>query len=558
MSGWIFRWVGSKRWRRWFRNDAHTDESQPVNLIAKLGLLLLATIGVGVAAEDVTWLVTFDGARLPQAQGWTPVGPAAAAAKIVDGALRLSDDSTDAAGCFRAVWMPDPTAEIVVEAKVKVDSVTSKERRLRMGFSDGAPIHVLVSDGRRQEGLMLYPEKIANFLDRVVLMDTRSDFHTYRLTIRGSDMSVSIDGKPRIRGEGAFWKTADAPEAFIQFGSNSPKWMGAAHWASVRLGVRKTAPASRPAKLRITVGKSWEIPPTEPGVRNTRPSLYDMGQGLLLMNVCQGPDAVYEPFGVLKSTDEGKTWLPIKDLQYKTFAPEPMLRLSSGEILGLSRWNLKYDHEDGVFVGMSFLFDAKAQTFRMFENRTKVPEKMFVPVFCRDVFELGNGELMASFYCRVGKFEATSYRAYLVKSIDRGATWNHFSTVADHPEITYAFLSAMEMTAVMRDGPRRPLQQTWSHDGGKTWEPTITLEVGSVAPSLIPMRNGVLVCSYGRPGSNLMFSTDQGKTWGQHRVISDGFGFNWSAIREIRPGRLLYVHDDGRLRAVYVDVERQD
>jgi hypothetical protein len=55
-----------------------------------------------------------------------------------------------------------------------------------------------------------------------------------------------------------------------------------------------------------------------------------------------------------------------------------------------------------------------------------------------------------------------------------------------------------------------------------------------------------------------MFSTDQGKTWGQHRVISDGFGFNWSAIREIRPGRLLYVHDDGRLRAVYVDVERQD
>jgi hypothetical protein len=72
------------------------------------------------------------------------------------------------------------------------------------------------------------------------------------------------------------------------------------------------------------------------------------------------------------------------------------------------------------------------------------------------------------------------------------------------------------------------------------------------------MSNDMLACSYGRLGSNLMFCTDGERTWADHRGMSDGFGLNWSAIREIRPGRLYYVHDDGRLRAAYVDVERRD
>ena len=36
----------------------------------------------------------------------------------------------------------------------------------------------------------------------------------------------------------------------------------------------------------------------------------------------------------------------------------------------------------------------------------------------------------------------------------------------------------------------------------------------------------------------LMFSVDGGRTWRDHRVISDRASFNYTAIREIRPGRL--------------------
>jgi hypothetical protein len=76
------------------------------------------------------------------------------------------------------------------------------------------------------------------------------------------------------------------------------------------------------------------------------------------------------------------------------------------------------------------------------------------------------------------------------------------------------------------------------------------------------MSNGVLACSYGRPVSNLMFSLDGGRTWRDHRVISDRANFNYTAIREISPGRLLYMHDGqipgtlARINSLYIEVEK--
>ncbi|HQW29086.1 MAG TPA: sialidase family protein, partial [Verrucomicrobiales bacterium] len=96
----------------------------------------------------------------------------------------------------------------------------------------------------------------------------------------------------------------------------------------------------------------------------------------------------------------------------------------------------------------------------------------------------------------------------------------------------------------------------FSHDAGKTWSKHVALEVGKVLPDLVLMSNGILACSYGRPASCLMFSLDGGKTWPSHQVISEKVGFNYTSIREISPGRLLYLHDAPNLRAVYVDVEK--
>ena len=158
---------------------------------------------------------------------------------------------------------------------------------------------------------------------------------------------------------------------------------------------------------------------------------------------------------------------------------------------------------------------------------------------------------MAVTYTRAKK----DFAAYLLTSTDAGATWNHFSAIGAGPEPSVVRFSDTEMMAILRTLSFGPLLQTWSHDGGKTWSKLIAIEESSVAPDMVLMSNGVLACSYGRPGSNLMFSTDQGKTWTHHTVITDSGGFNYTAIREVSPGRLLYIHDAPKLRALYVDVE---
>jgi hypothetical protein len=107
---------------------------------------------------------------------------------------------------------------------------------------------------------------------------------------------------------------------------------------------------------------------------------------------------------------------------------------------------------------------------------------------------------------------------------------------------------------------RRVESMTNSRGGTSTWPwtPPIVIEEGSVDSDLTLMGIGVLACRYGRPGSNLMFSLDRRRSWIHHHVITYERGFIYTAVREVSPGRLLYVHDAPRMRAVHVDVKRLD
>lgn len=530
---------------------------------AVFALLSGLCLSTEASDEGITWLLRYDGASMP---GGAWVAHGEPQASVEGDGLRLVDDG-DGAGHYRATWKHEPGHEIVVEAEVKVSATTGSQQgkpsTSLWPWRDGTPVGLLVGDGAREEGLVLFPNQATSHTDRFVPMDTTDRIHTYRLVIRGRDMEIWVDGERKVAGQGAFWRPSESKEPFLQFGSTAKRATGEAVWRSVRLGTRPMAspPAADPVK--ITIADQWEIPREE--VRQTRPYLYDLGEGLLLMSVAQGPDAFYEPYGLLKSTDQGKTWTPIPGLDQVDTTPLPVLRRPDGSILAMSRWTRT--QEDGTVVGKTTTLDKDANTFTMVDNRIVLPkeytnESKGDQIICeRHLWNDADGGVTMVVWSRKavplpdGR-KNTARFSHLVRSMDEGKTWNYFSTIGPGGEPAVVRLSETEQTAVIRGDRNSRMKQMFSRDGGRTWSKPVELEVGKVLPDLVLMSNGVLACSYGRPASCLMFSTDLGRTWTSHHVVSEKVGFNYTSIREISPGRLLYVHDAPKVNALLIDVER--
>ena len=548
--------------------------------ILTLTSLLLAPL---LAAEEgITWVALFDGKSLPAAP-WTAVGKPNAT--LENGALHLSDDSKDNMAAFETEWTGDLVGkEIIVEAHVKLVSMVGHRDSPTATWPqrDGAPICIQVSDGKHEEGILLTPPQdkhpeaakgyVRTLTDRFAQANTRNDFHTYRLIIRGEDMAVEMDGKRIIEGRDAFWRPVKSPRKFIRFGSTSKPFTGEAQWEFVRLGLRPaTSAAPEKSSLKITFSEPWPLN-VEKKNTESRPYLYDMGLGLLLTSNPQGSDALLEPYIVRRSTDAGKTWQAVKGTEQNSDSPQELVRLADGRILGPSRWT--HLQPDGSLKGKTTILDAKAETFTMHDSTITLPAE-FTPaksgeviIFERHIWAENDGSITAVAWSRTNQRDAqkrfvVTRHTHLLRSADLGITWTHLAHVGLGGEPAVVHLSDSEWLAVTRpDAHMSNLLQHRSLDGGMTWKFERTLEEGSVMPDLVLMSNGVLACSYGRPVSNLMFSLDGGRTWRDHRVISDRANFNYTAIREISPGRLLYMHDGqipgtlARINSLYIDVER--
>lgn len=121
---------------------------------------------------------------------------------------------------------------------------------------------------------------------------------------------------------------------------------------------------------------------------------------------------------------------------------------------------------------------------------------------------------------------AASYR-----SVDHGRTWTKAGHILYEEEdkrrdgFTEPAMEVLpdgELLAVLRttDGNGvGPMYRARSRDLGKTWtKPEAFTETG-VLPRLLQLKNGVLVLSSGRPGVDLRFSTDGGRTWTEARRL---------------------------------------
>jgi len=101
-------------------------------------------------------------------------------------------------------------------------------------------------------------------------------------------------------------------------------------------------------------------------------------------------------------------------------------------------------------------------------------------------------------------------------------TWEYLSTVAYDPNIglesfceaDLLTLPGGEILCFMRTGgsggKHTPLYLSRSGDDGKTWSTPQPIADRGVWPNACRLHNGVLVCTYGRPGNWLAFSLDEG------------------------------------------------
>jgi hypothetical protein len=161
-------------------------------------------------------------------------------------------------------------------------------------------------------------------------------------------------------------------------------------------------------------------------------------------------------------------------------------------------------------------------------------------------------------------------------SSDQGRSWHYLSTVGYDPNLRFGFSEPIicqtadgRLICLMRTDGDKPMYQAFSGDGGQTWTQPSQAGVDGVAPDMRLLSNGVLACSYGRPGVNIMFSLDgTGNSWTNHTSIFEATSTSYTSFEEVSAGRLLFVFDAihfkdapgaapaNCIRGVYIDVAR--
>lgn len=168
------------------------------------------------------------------------------------------------------------------------------------------------------------------------------------------------------------------------------------------------------------------------------------------------------------------------------------------------------------------------------------------------------GEWLSTLYYTTDR-DSRYCRLVLIRSLDQGKTWDEIAVIAavqprgkpwpwmgeEGPnEAALVRLSEDHLYCIFRTGNAAYMGEAWSFDDGKTWTRPVSSGVEGVAPHLRLMSNGLLVCTFGRPGPvSIMFSSDEGERWTGITPLFTGMGTRYTDVIEVEAGKLLVVYD---------------
>jgi hypothetical protein len=276
--------------------------------------------------------------------------------------------------------------------------------------------------------------------------------------------------------------------------------------------------------------------------------------------------------GGKRSSDAGKTWQNSPGFHVGAF------QFPDGEVVQLGFKTKKANHDDYFSTDLTRSMD-NGLILKPETTTIHIPEatggsgddgsRFEGPVADHAIVQLRDGSLMAAMYGQFktdrvpvptmpAKWGCFKYRTFVVRSTDRGRTWDYLATVAYDPSVGLESFCEPDLLSLpdggilcfMRTGGSggkfTPLYLSRSKDDGKAWSKPEPIADRGVWPNACRMKNGVLVCTYGRPGNWLAFSLDVGRTWRGHFCFYDGPTTSYNSVREIEPDTLLVVCDSQR------------
>ncbi len=298
------------------------------------------------------------------------------------------------------------------------------------------------------------------------------------------------------------------------------------------------------------------------------------------------------------SKDNGGTWTP-----YGMPNVDDLTELKDGSYFGIACFSLNRDGKEYLQVWRS---NDKGESWTGPEHSEitgpPLAEGFNGIYFHRSIIELDNGDILLDAYTN---FKGdTKNRSVIYRSTDRGKTFHYYSTVAYDPgvnsphginEPVTARTADGDFLCMMRTNAYLPMLQSRSDNNCATWSKPELSGVEGVDPDLALMSNGILACSYGRPGVWIMFDAEgNGRKWTDKTCIwanpHKGYRIpqlgnsswhsekscGYTSICEVSPGRILLTYsapidpaDDNvmtpwdseqlkhfRIWGVFIDVEK--
>jgi hypothetical protein len=543
LSGWPAAIV---LWAVWAFSPAHAQETTPKTALPSVARVAPNPSRASTAAvHGPAWQVFYDhGFKLPDVRMWTSKSTRS---KLMPEGLRIVDPSLQPGSMryFFVLWNVKPGTEIVVEARLK-------------SISCSAPLGMclLVADGLHEENISFFPDRISFARSKLSQpFPCATGFHTYTVRVQGADVALAADGKPLIDGAGKFTGPAINGRSQLGFGAGASSATGEAIWQSVRF----RGPSVEPPRLTIPPLAGLEVQVGET-------SVILPGRDYVSMSKLAGGDIVV---GDRRSSDGGRSWRRSHPFNVGAY------QLPDGQIIEQGFATRKTDRPCVFQVALARSTD-NGITARGENALMRIPQAtggtgdngkpLEGPLCDHAIVGLRDGTLLAAMY---GNFKDDTvpcetfpkswkfykYRTFVVRSRDRGKTWDYLSTVAYDPSIglesfcepDLLVLPGGEILCFMRTGGSggkyTPLYLSRSADDGLHWTKPAPIADRGVWPNACRMRSGVLACTYGRPGNWLMFSLDQGKTWTAGILFHAGPSSNYNSIEEVAPNRLLVVYD---------------